>query len=85
MEIKALAQAHQESCRSLAQDPLEAVLLWYADLGLEVDEEQEEVLYHCPRCGGERRLPTGLFLLLESNARLLCVGCGGDPADRGGE
>ncbi|MBI4233444.1 MAG: hypothetical protein HY686_03290 [Chloroflexi bacterium] len=85
MDMKTLARVHQESCRALADRPLEELLLWYADLGLEVHEAREEVAYHCPRCGTRIPMALGLFLLLDSNADLRCAECGGDPADRGGE
>jgi hypothetical protein len=84
-DLAALAQAHRESSQGLTQRPLEALLLWYADLGLEVDEDLEQVEYHCPGCGTPMTMALGLFLLTKGNTDLRCVSCGGDPADRGGE
>jgi uncharacterized protein with PIN domain len=55
-----LALMHQEMSRTLSAQPKEQVLLWYADLGLEV--QGQRVAYRCPTCGKEMRRVMEEFL-----------------------
>ncbi len=77
-----LALMHQEMSRTLATMPKEQVLLWYADLGLEV--QGQKVTYLCPSCGKEMRRVMEEFLERDSSADLRCSFCRGDVEERGG-
>lgn len=77
-----LALMHQEMSPTLAVVPKEQVLLWYADLGLEV--QGHRVAYRCPTCGKELKRAMEEFLERDSSADLRCGFCRGDTEERGG-
>ena len=77
-----LAVMHQETSPTLSSMPREQVILWYADLGLEVHEHR--VTYHCPSCGKELSRVVEEFLERDSSADLRCSFCRGDVDERGG-
>ena len=60
----------------------EALHLWYADLGVEVQGEQ--VSYHCPRCGVSQATTIHEFVYCESSDALACAVCRGDVEERAG-
>jgi hypothetical protein len=82
MDMKKLAEAHKEACATLWEAPVELLLLWYADLGLEV--EGGRVAYHCPGCGTRRNMALDEFLLRDSSDDLRCNECRGYLEERGG-
>ncbi|MCS7206398.1 MAG: hypothetical protein NZ951_00420 [Dehalococcoidia bacterium] len=82
MNLKELVSAHRAHSPRLSGKPLEAVLLWYADLGLEVWDE--EVRYHCPSCGIVLTVPVEEFVVRDSNEDLRCDACRGELEERGG-
>ena len=85
MDMRTLAQKHQEACKTLEHAPHEALLLWYADLGVEVDDEGDAVDFHCPKCGARRTMALELFVCIDERADLRCRDCWGDPGEHGGE
>ncbi|MBI2935951.1 MAG: hypothetical protein HYY31_03980 [Chloroflexi bacterium] len=85
MDMRSLAKLHQETCRTLSHRPIEALLLWYADLGLEVDEAAERIHYHCPKCGKRIAMDLNHFLYLDKSLALRCNDCWGDRQELGGE
>lgn len=82
MNLKDLVSAHRANSPLLATKPPEALLLWYADLGLEVWDE--EVRYHCPSCGTLLTMPVEEFVHRDSNEDLRCDVCRGELEERGG-
>lgn len=74
MSLEELVARHQETSPFLAGRPREFVLLWYADRGVETQEDGQ-VRYHCPVCGRPLSLPLEEFLELESDADLPCHDC----------
>lgn len=82
MNLKDLLTAHRANSPILAKKPPEALLLWYADLGLEVWDEA--VRYHCPSCGKPLTMPVEEFVHRDSNEDLRCDDCRGELEERGG-
>ncbi|GBD11372.1 hypothetical protein HRbin23_01035 [bacterium HR23] len=82
MNLKELVSAHRANSPRLSAKPPEALLLWYADLGLEVWDE--EVRYHCPSCGTPLTMLVEEFVHRDTNEDLRCEGCRGELEERGG-
>lgn len=72
MDMLTLATKHQETCKALSRKPRADLLLWYADLGVEVDDNEEVVDYHCPICGRRRTMPLELFVCVGERTDLRC-------------
>lgn len=85
MDLRTLAKMHQETARSLSHRPVEIMLLWYADLGLEVDDADERVQYHCPVCGKPMNIPLEAFLSMDDRRDPRCDECWGSTDERGGQ
>jgi|FaiFalFF_MnMetaG_3_1042247.scaffolds.fasta_scaffold00381_13 predicted RNA-binding Zn-ribbon protein involved in translation (DUF1610 family) len=82
MNIHDLIREHRTHSPLLAQRPPEALLLWYADLALEV--HNTSVHYRCPGCGTPQSMPVEEFVYRDSNEDLWCDTCRGDLEERGG-
>ncbi len=85
MDLRTMARMHQEVSRSLSHRPLELLLLWYADLGLQVDDSEERVNYLCPVCGKPLSIPLESFLSMDDRRDPRCDECWGSTEERGGQ
>ncbi|MSQ11408.1 MAG: hypothetical protein EXR48_01715 [Dehalococcoidia bacterium] len=84
MDMRTLVKPHKETTRSLSHRPDEVLLLWYADLGLKVDDAGQ-VDYHCPQCGKLQRAPLEAFLSVGDRRDPRCNECWGSAEEHGGE
>jgi len=81
LSLHDLAKRHQDNTPSVARMTDGEVLLWYADLNVEV--QGERVRYLCPKCGTVMATPVEEFVHYEWNDdALLCLPCRGDPEER---
>jgi predicted RNA-binding Zn-ribbon protein involved in translation (DUF1610 family) len=78
-----LATLHQARSLRLARKPRKHMLLWYADLNVQVSRRAVE--YQCPECGSSLSMPTEEFIERESSSDLRCNPCRGFHEERGGE
>jgi hypothetical protein len=81
MDLAELAKLHREMSPNIARWPVEELLLWYADLGVEVGER---VGYHCPGCGTSLSTSLDEFIHRDSSEDLKCDACRGDVEERRG-
>ncbi len=82
MDIHGLMAHHRQINAVLGSRRLEEVTLWYADLGVEVQDEM--VSYHCPGCGLRLSSMVDEFITSDTNSELRCDRCRGDREERGG-
>jgi DNA-directed RNA polymerase subunit RPC12/RpoP len=85
MDLHTLARMHQKVSRSLSHRPTDVRVLWYGDLGLQVDEDEERVSYFCPVCGRPLTIPLEAFLSMDDRRDPRCDECWGGKEERGGE
>lgn len=82
MTIQELIEQHKISSHELSEKRNDEILLWYADLGVQMRDNL--VVYHCPRCGRQVTTSIESFISQGSNDQLLCDTCRGDLEERGG-
>lgn len=82
MSIEDLLHEHRNVAQVARRWGDDALHLWYADLGVEVDGEN--VSYCCPQCGSAQASTIHEFVYYETNDALICCGCRGDVDDRAG-
>lgn len=82
MSIEELLREHRKVAHVARRWGEEALLLWYADLGVEV--EGERVSYLCPRCGVSQATTVHEFVYHETSEALICITCRGDVEERAG-
>jgi DNA-directed RNA polymerase subunit RPC12/RpoP len=83
MDPMQLAELHRRRSPRLSHTPTREMLLWYADMDLQVSKRV--VNYRCPECGRELSVPSEEFLERDSRDDLRCSDCRGDVEERGGE
>lgn len=81
--VENLVERHRQMAPRLAERRRECTVLWYADLGVEVESE-EAVRYYCTGCGVPLSMYLEEFLHRDSNDDLRCERCRGDIEERGG-
>lgn len=82
MSIEELLRQHQEVAHVARRWGEEGLHLWYADLRVEVRDEQ--VSYLCPSCGTSQASTIHEFVYCECSHALLCGICRGDVEERAG-
>lgn len=82
MSIEELVRQHREFAHVARRWGDEALHLWYADLGVEVQDEQ--VSYLCPCCGTPQAITIHEFVYCGSSDALTCAVCRGDVEERAG-
>lgn len=81
MGLQELAQMHREASPVVAQKPLQAIMLWYADLDVNLEQR---INYRCPSCGVSLTMSLEEFVEKDSNEDLRCQECRGELEERGG-
>ena len=82
MSFEDLVREHRRVAHVARRWGEEALHLWYADLGVEV--EGERVSYLCPLCGVFQASPVHEFIYCETSDALICISCRGDVEERAG-
>lgn len=80
MSIEDLLEEHRRVAAVARRWGDEALHLWYADLGVEVDGDN--VSYWCPGCGTAAASSVQEFVYHETNESLMCTTCRGDVDER---
>ncbi len=82
VDLEMLADKHLELCDSTGRHHKEQLILWYADLGVLLGDE--EVEHYCPECGEQMWTDLDEFVLHDSRDALQCLHCRGDVEERAG-
>lgn len=82
MSYEELVREHRKVAHVARRWGEEALHVWYADLGLQVDGDQ--VSYHCPQCGVAQATTVHEFVYTETNDALRCYDCRGEVEERAG-
>jgi hypothetical protein len=80
--IEDLVREHRKVAKVARRGGDDALRIWYADLGVELQGEQ--VRYHCPHCGGAAARAVHEFVYCETSEGLICRTCRGDVEERAG-
>lgn len=81
-DLEHLADKHFELCHSESPRHRAELLIWYADVGVEIDSGT--VRYHCPECGRKYQTNIDEFVHYETRTGLVCDICRGEPEERVG-
>ncbi len=81
-DLETLAEMHFELCHSDSAIHRAEMLIWYADIGVTIDDGT--VAYHCPDCGQQSSSGLDEFVHHETRGGLQCGVCRGEPEERVG-
>lgn len=82
MDTEQLLRLHRRTSAALSHKPRSELLLWYADLDVQVSGNK--VRYRCPVCGTGLAMPLEEFVERDSSDDLRCGDCRGELEERGG-